>query len=72
MAKIAKPRQELIFLWRKAGISETYPFITRAYHRLNGKFVPIGWYLDDRRGDSLLVTDEQVEDVDFAQAMRAQ
>ena len=65
MAKIAKPRQELWYLWRKAGIRGTRPDITRAYHRLNGKFVPIGWYLEDRRGKSMLVTDIEVDNVDF-------
>ena len=72
MGRIAKPRRELIFLWRKAGIKETYPrSITRAYYREFGKFVPIGWYLRDTMGESLLVTDEQVDNVPFAEAMRS-
>ena len=67
MAKIAKPTTQLIFIWRKLeGNTETYPYITRAYHRFAGKFVPIGWYLDDRQGNSMLITDEQVDNVDFA------
>ena len=72
MARIAKPRIELNYLWRQAGNTRDFPNITRAYHRFNGKFIPIGWYLEGRFGDdSMLVTDEEVDNVDFATALRS-
>lgn len=62
MAKIRRPRRDLLSIWRAAGNSKTFPDITRAYHRLNGKFIPIGWYLDDRQGTTILVTDQEVSE----------
>ena len=65
MAKIAKPRQKLVYLWRKALNEDTYPVITRAYHRYLGKFVPIGWYLEDGFGNTRVFTDTEVDALRF-------
>lgn len=67
MAKIAKPRQELIYLWRQANPNYPYfPYISRAYYRESGKFIPYGWHLDDRRGTVLTFSDADVAGVSFA------
>jgi hypothetical protein len=70
MARISQPFIELNYLWQKAGNEKDLPDITRAYHRLDGKFVPIGWYLYADNGTPMLVTDAEVADVDFAEAIQ--
>ena len=71
MARISVPRLILEYLWKQELGDRTFPYISRAYYRQNGKFIPYGWHLDDRRGNVLTFTDGDVEGIPFSVALKS-
>ena len=65
MARISVPRLKLEYLWKQELGDRTFPYISRAYYRQDGKFIPYGWHLDDRRGNVLTFTDGDVSGVSY-------
>ena len=71
MARISVPRLRLQYLWKQERGNITGFDISRAYYRQDGKFIPYGWHLDDRRGNVLTFTDKEVEAIPFRVALRS-